>query len=368
MNVLMTTDTVGGVWVYAVQLARALQPYGVQISLATMGRPLSKDQRDEVDRLPHVEVFESAYKLEWMQDPWDDLAEAGRWLLEIAEKTRPDIVHLNNYAHGDLDWPAPVVMVGHSCVLSWHRAVRGHDAGPEWDRYRDEVTRGLRAADLVVAPTRSMLESLEVFYGPLPRRRTIWNGRDVPERTPQSKQQFVLTAGRLWDEAKNIAAVADLADRLPWPVRVAGEDQHPEGGRARFSGVDYLGRLSSDEMAREFAKTTIYVLPARYEPFGLTPLEAARSGCALVLGDIPTLRELWDGVAWFVPPDDREELASTIKRLIRNPRLRRGSAGHARRRARQLTADRMTRRYLSAYRCLQRRSGLRPVLGGGKAT
>ncbi len=32
-------------------------------------------------------------------------------------------------------------------------------------------------------------------------------------------------------------------------------------------------------------------LPARYEPFGLSVLEAALSGCALVLGDIPSLRE-----------------------------------------------------------------------------
>ena len=39
---------------------------------------------------------------------------------------------------------------------------------------------------------------------------------------------------------------------------------------------------------------------ALYEPFGLAVLEAAQAGCALVLSDIPTFRELWDGAALFV--------------------------------------------------------------------
>ena len=33
-------------------------------------------------------------------------------------------------------------------------------------------------------------------------------------------------------------------------------------------------------------------------------LEAASAGCPLILGDIPTFRELWDGAAVFVAPDD----------------------------------------------------------------
>src|SRR5688572_26637280 len=122
MRVLMTTDTVGGVWTYAIELSRALEPHGVEVILATMGAPINENQRSQVNRLQNVRVHESTYKLEWMQDPWDDVARAGEWLLDLAQRHQPDVVHLNGYAHGTLDWPAPVLVVAHSCVMSWWRA------------------------------------------------------------------------------------------------------------------------------------------------------------------------------------------------------------------------------------------------------
>src|SRR3546814_4918927 len=75
-------------------------------------------------------------------------------------------------------------------------------------------------------------------------------------------------------------------------------------------------------MAGWLGRATFFALPARYEPFGLAVLEAALSGCALVLGDIPTLRELWDGVAAFVPPGDIEALEDVLTQLIADPDLR----------------------------------------------
>ena len=123
-HILMTADTVGGVWTYAVELARGLTANGVHVSLATMGAPLSREQRSEV-QFNDVQVFESSYKLEWMENPWQDVDAAGEWLLDLDDRLQPDLIHLNNYAHGKLDWRAPVLMVGHSCVYSWWRAVHG---------------------------------------------------------------------------------------------------------------------------------------------------------------------------------------------------------------------------------------------------
>src|SRR3954447_13946829 len=167
LRVLMTADTVGGVWTYALELARALQTQGATVALATMGAPLTVAQRAEAGTVRGLEVHESAYRLEWMEDPWADLAQAGDWLLALEERVQPDIVHLNGYVHGALPWLTPVVMVAHSCVLSWWRAVKGEDAPPCWDRYRREVARGLRAADMVVAPSHWMLDAARSHYGPL---------------------------------------------------------------------------------------------------------------------------------------------------------------------------------------------------------
>lgn len=376
MHILMTADTVGGVWTYALELARAVAAYDVSISLATMGARLTPDQRLDASQLDNVEIFESDYRLEWMDDAWDDVAEAGTWLWEIARDTRPDVVHLNQFAHGAAHWNVPCLVVAHSCVLSWHQCVRGQPAGAEWALYRHLVKCGLRAADLVAAPTGAMLDMVQCFYGPLKNTRVIANGRRCDSRTQVCKECFVFTAGRWWDEAKNVAAVAAVAPRLAWPVYVAGLP-HPsatttdEEGPA---GVTFLGRFSSEQMQDAYRRATIYALPARYEPFGLTALEAALAGCALVLGDIPTLREVWGDAAVFVPPDDHHALAEAINGLIADPRRRSRLVAKARGRARQWNERRMAKGYLRAYRELladrspiQRRAqaaGVRPLSKG----
>ncbi|MGX2041443.1 glycosyltransferase family 4 protein [Methylocaldum sp. MU1018] len=347
MKVLMTADTMGGVWRYALELARGLEPFGADILLATMGAPLSADQRREVAALANVRVAESRYKLVWMDDPWTDLDAAGKWLLKLADEFKPSLIHLNDYPHGNLPWPAPVLMVGHSCVFSWWQAVYGEPAPERLDRYRQVVGAGLRAADRLVAPTAAMLAELRRLYGPLPASRVISNGRAaLPE---SNKKPLVLAAGRLWDPAKNIAALARIAARLSWPVYIAGEARHPDGGTSEFADIRCLGRLAPEQLANWFAHAAIYALPARYEPFGLSALEAASAGCALVLGDIPSLREVWQDAALFVAPNDAERLRSTLQKLIDEPDLRRDYAARARARAARFTPERMAAAYWNAY-------------------
>src|SRR5690348_164621 len=164
-RILMTVDVVGGVWSYALELARALAKHDVQVVMATMGPPLSRAQSLEALTIRNVELFESEYKLEWMQDPWDDLRAAGEWLLKLESTFRPDVVHLNGYTHAALPWKSPKLVVAHSCLYSWWRAVRRGDPPSEWNAYKAAVQRGLSAADLVVAPTRAMLNGLKEIYG-----------------------------------------------------------------------------------------------------------------------------------------------------------------------------------------------------------
>jgi glycosyltransferase involved in cell wall biosynthesis len=98
------------------------------------------------------------------------------------------------------------------------------------------------------------------------------------------------------------------------------------------------------------ACAAIYALPARYEPFGLSVLEAALSACALVLGDIASLHENWDDVAVFVPPGDDAALANALLALAVDAtrRTRMGLAARARART-QFGLDGMARAYFAAY-------------------
>lgn len=356
MKVLMTADPLGGVFTYALELSRALAARGVEVALAIEGGRLGLSQRRALAAVPGIELYESAFRLEWMEAPWDDVRRAGEWLLEVAARTRPEVVHLDSYAHGALPFDAPRLVVGHSCVLSWFEAVRGEPAPPEFDRYRAEVRRGLAAAGRVVAPSRAMLRALQRHYGPLRRGEVIPNGRSAGPFQPAWKRPFVLGAGRLWDEAKNLSALDELAPRLPWPVYLAGDDTDPGSGHRMEShgGALLLGRLSEEELAVWLGRAAVYALPARYEPFGLSVLEAALSGCALLLGDLASLRENWEGAALFAPPDDPEALLRALERLAADEPLRDRLAAAARARAAALTPEAMAGRYLALYQELRR--------------
>lgn len=390
-KVLMTADTIGGVWTYAMELSRGLCARGTKVILATMGAPLQPHQREEVAKLGEwIELHESNFRLEWMDDPWADVAAAGEWLLHLEQTRLPDIVHLNGYVHAALPWSAPTIVVAHSCVISWWQAVKKSSPPASWDDYRARVAAGLQRADLVIAPTQAMLATLSRNYGELRNGKVIFNGIDAPpsfrpaasdhpllypalEHMPvradaprflsAEKEAFVLSVGRLWDEAKNAATLASIAPQLTWPVRLAGETRNPDGGRdAALENVELLGRRSAAQIADDYRRAAIYALPARYEPFGLSVLEAALAGCALVLGDIPSLRELWSGAAAFIPPNDSNLLRAELSDLIANSYRRQTLGLEACRRAQRFSAARMAEAYLAAYADLLSSAGFRPAI------
>lgn len=358
-RVLMTTDTVGGVWTYALELAAGLGRMGLEVHLATLGDPPSPAQRKAAKRLGNVELYTSLFRLEWMRDSWGDVRTSGEWLLALEREIRPDVVHLNQFAFGALPFRAPSLVVGHSCVYSWWRAVHGTEPPAEWLPYRRVVAQGLAGADLVVAPTWAMLRELEELYGLQGASAVIANGRSAARFQPAPrKEPFVLSVGRLWDEAKNLQALALAAEGLPWKVKVAGAVEHPDGGTDADAGsrrVRLLGRLAPEDLAGWFARASIYALPARYEPFGLSVLEAALAGCALVLGDLPSLRENWDGTARFVDPEDPEELHRALRALTEDDAARLELSSRARSRALGFGPERQAARYLEAYARLAHR-------------
>jgi glycosyltransferase involved in cell wall biosynthesis len=355
-RVLMTADAVGGVWRYSLDLARGLHERGIHVMLAVLGPAPSAAQRREA-MSAGVPIIDSPYRLEWMDDADDDVRRAGEWLLTLEQALRPDVVHLNGYAHAALPWSAPTLIVAHSCVRTWWKAVKRHAAPARYDRYTATVLDGLRAAQVVVAPSRAMLDALAREYAvasSLPgRARVIPNGCVTCAADTgalwRGKEPFVFAAGRVWDEAKNIGALCDVAGRLSWPVCVAGDACGPDGGVCPLGSVRALGRLSPRQMRGFYRKASIYALPARYEPFGLSVLEAAAAGCALVLGDIPSLRENWDGAARFVPPGDPGALAASIQGLIDDPSARVEAGRRALARAAAFTITRTVDAYVRLY-------------------
>ncbi len=353
-RVMMSANTVGGVWTYALELARGLSRHGVRVLLATLGRAPDAAQQVQAATVPGLRLRHGNFPLEWIDASPATQAAAGDWLLKLAADWRPDVVHLNHYGHGHLAWPAPVMVVAHTHACSRHEQIDGTPAQREWRAYRHLVARGVRAARLVVAPTAAMLTDVARLYGPLHDGRVIHHGRRPRDFPAAPKHEVILCTGRLWDEAKNVQALAHIAHDLPWPVHIAGEEWASQGECVQLAGVRLLGRLEPSTMAEAYAGAAIFALPARHEPFGLSVLEAAFARCALVLGDIPSLRELWQGAAVFVPPDDPARLRAALCQMVHEPLLRKAWARRAAERARSYTNTRMTLRYLDVYAALVR--------------
>lgn len=365
IKLLMTVDTVGGVWTYAQGLCRGLAARGYEVILVSFGEPASEAQRAEVAELAGITLVETRYKLEWMQDPWAEVDLAGRFLQDLARAQRPDLVHLNGYAHARLPWTAPVVVVAHSCVFTWWQAVHGcRPPRDEYEEYGRRVRAGLDGADVVVAPTRAMLAGLREAYRWPGEGTVIPNGVDPSGLAPRPKKPVIASAGRLWDPAKGISLLEKVAPELLWPLAVAGAGRETDGTERRVRNLRLLGKLSPRQTRGLFAEASIYAAPVRYEPFGLSILEAAEAGCALVLSDLASLRENWDGAAAFVHPHDPEAWRDALNRLATDEAGRRRLASLAAQKAQQFSGSRMVEGYLKLYGSLLERSGARPIAEG----
>jgi glycosyltransferase involved in cell wall biosynthesis len=298
-----------------------------------------------------VRVIETDLALEWQDPEGRTLPRAREFLGTIERRIKPDIVHLNSYREATFDWHAPVVVVAHSCVNSW--AIACDDGAflsePGWRNYSKLVGGGLDSADQWVSPTQAFCETVRDLYHPRKRGIVIRNG--AAPAGAQPKGPLILAAGRMWDAAKNLVVLAEAGKGLDWPVCVAGAT----AAGMPPCGIELLGELSHRELGGLMRQAAIFVSPARYEPFGLSVLEAAGAGCALVLSDIPTFRELWDGAALFVAPEDAGGLRTALCDLCRDQeqrsRLQRAAVARARRYSMQSMAD----AYMRLYRSLRSR-------------
>jgi len=332
-RILMTTDAVGGVWTYSTALACRLCGCGYEVTLVTMGPAPRAEQLSAVKDVEGLRVEVTDLALEWMDPEGDDVPRARDELLRIAARIEHDFVHVNGYREALYGFDAPVLVVAHSCVGSWWEACRpGVPMEPKWRPYLDRVGEALGAADAWVAPTHAYRGWIEKFYAPVRDGEVIWNGI-APMQAAAHKRKIVLAAGRGWDEAKNLSPLARVAPTLPWPVRLAGPVQNDHGSAIQLHGLEQLGQLPHAQLLDEMRQAAIFVAPALYEPFGLGVLEAAANGCALVLADIPTFRELWHGAALFADPHNDEALAQAIARLCGDDELRNGLQRKAEKRA-----------------------------------
>lgn len=350
---VMTADAVGGIWTYALDLGAALVRRGTRLTLAVLG-PAPSDVQHAAALARGITVVDLGHQPEWLAADAAAIRAGGAALAALVIRVTADAVHLNHPAlAAGTAFPCPVLAVCHSCVATWWAAVRA-EALPDDFRWRSALHEtGLAASDAVAAPSAAFAEATRRTYGFGAPPIVVPNGRDGPASPASDAGEppaaSVFTAGRLWDEGKNLAVIDRAAARLPVTVEAAGPLVGPNGARIALHHTVALGPLNTAALWSKLAERPVFVSTALYEPFGLSVLEAAQAGCALVLSDIPTFRELWDDAALFVPAHDDRALAAAILRLFGDRAYRAERAALARNRAARYTADAMADATLKAH-------------------
>jgi glycosyltransferase involved in cell wall biosynthesis len=352
----MTADAVGGVWQYALDLARGLAEHRVETTLAVLGPGPQPEQAADATAIPGLRLVSTELPLDWTATTPDEVKAAAAAVAALADEIGPDIVHLNSAALGaGVRFRAPVVVGCHSCVATWWEAVRSGPVPDDFLWRAKLVQQGYRAADALIAPTAAFADVTRRTYGLREAPLVVHNGRSIaphrPDR-PAFSSSFAFTAGRLWDEGKNVATLDRAAGRLSVPVVAAGPLAGPNGARAEFQHLKSVGQLGESGIARWLKAAPVFVSTALYEPFGLSVLEAAQAGCPLVLSDIPSFRELWDGVAIFVAPDDDRAVAGAVEHTLGDPTFRARLGAAAQKRADRYSVEAMAAGVFDIYRSL----------------
>lgn len=361
----MTSDTVGGVWTYTQELATGLIRSGHRVTLVSFGKLPLSHQTAWMRTLRDLDYRPTEYALEWMEVANRDIEESAQYLEMLINEVRPDVLHLSQYCYGDLATDKPKIVVAHSDVVSWWVAVHGHE--PEdtpWMRlYREQVTRGLHGADMVVAPSRWMLDAIAQHYIQPKNSLVINNGR-TPELFDADfpKEDFTLSVGRIWDAAKSVGLL--LEKEMPERICIVGWEKGPAAEAkdkllSNRGNVELIGQKSQIELRTLYSKASIYAATSRYEPFGLAPLEAAFSRCVLVMNDNPVFHELWGDAALYFQKNQPDDLARVLGTVRRDLALQGEYANRSNRRAHErFTAQRMVEEYEGVYQQLCLHAGV----------
>jgi glycosyltransferase involved in cell wall biosynthesis len=129
-----------------------------------------------------------------------------------------------------------------------------------------------------------------------------------------------------------VAALANLVD-LPWRLLIIGDRTRSPETAQRLDGeiahldlsqrIGFVGAIDPESLAAYYRAADLFVLPSRFEGYGMAFTEAIAHGLPVVgttAGAIPDTVPESAGV--LVPPDDVDALASVLRRLIENPQQR----------------------------------------------
>jgi glycosyltransferase involved in cell wall biosynthesis len=263
---------------------------------------------------------------------------AARARLMAVRKGTPIVV--DGLAFGVLPELAADLHVDHPLIALVHHplALEAGIPAAEAQNFRRQERAALAFADNVIVTSPSTGRLLVGDYGVAPDDITValpGSEPKVPARGSTDGSVALLAVGSLVRRKGYdllVAALADLTD-LPWRLTIAGDRTRSPATAAALDAdilrhglgerIAVLGAVSDAHLAELHANADLFVLPSRFEGYGIAFAEAIAHGLPVVgttAGAIPDT--VPEGAGILVPPDDAAALANALRRLIADGRAR----------------------------------------------
>jgi glycosyltransferase, group 1 family len=224
----------------------------------------------------------------------------------VAKNQQFDVIH----AHDWLTYSAGIIakkISGKPLIVHVHATE--YDRGGEYNRNTlvyDIEKRGMEAADKVVTVSNWTRNIVIEKYGiPADKVVTVHNAVDFKTDLEHKEERgisdkIVTFLGRITLQKGPeyfVEAAAKVMKRMPnvrFVMAGSGEKMNPLVRRVAQLGLGtrfhFTGFLRGNDVQRMFQYSDVYVMPSVSEPFGISPLEAMRSG-------VPTIISKQSGVA-----------------------------------------------------------------------
>ncbi len=230
-----------------------------------------------------------------------------------AGRRRFDVLHCPTY-RGPISSARPLVVTVHDLAVFRHPG-----AFNLWSRRYGPlvVPRVIRSARLVIAVSEFTKRELVELLGVVPEKiRVVPNAVDdtFAPGGAAAEGEYVLAVGTI-EPRKNLPRLAEATQRVGIELRVVGGrgwgDVDVVG-----DGVQWLGDVADEELARLYRGARCFAYPSLYEGFGIPVLEAMASGTPVVTACGGATEEVADGAAVLVDPLDPGEIAAGIERAL----------------------------------------------------
>lgn len=131
---------------------------------------------------------------------------------------------------------------------------------------------------------------------------------------------YLLYVGNLYPH-KNISIAIKAAEKLKIKLKIACARSIFENRLPKSEFVEYLGRVSDEELIYLYKNASCFVFPSKIEGFGLTGLEAMAAGCPVVAANASCLPEIYGDAAFYFDPYNVDDLVEKIKLVLENKDL-----------------------------------------------